>query len=61
MIKRLREVAELTVPQQRVVIIALCGLVGVVALKSYRSAALHAHSVPPAVVDQPSPSPGIRP
>ena len=36
MIKRLLSVFELTVPEQRVVIFALCALVGFVALKTYR-------------------------
>ena len=63
MMKRLREVGELTVPQQGVVIFLLCALVAYVALRSYRSGGTEktetATQLPAA--DQPSPSPGIRP
>ena len=63
MIKQLRKVVELTVPEQRVVIFALCGLVAFVALKTWRDRAQNSRAeTPPALeVDQPSPSPGIRP
>ena len=63
MIKRLLQIAELTVPEQRVVVFVLCALVAFVTLKTYRDAAKHeSGSAPPAAVaDQPSPSPGIRP
>ncbi len=63
MIKQLRKVVELTVPEQRVVVFALCALVAFVALKAARDGAGNSRvDTPPAVeVDQPSPSPGIRP
>ncbi len=62
MIKRLLKIVELTVPEQRVVIFGLCALVAFVALKTCRDAAKYDRSqTPAAVVDQPSPSPGIRP
>ncbi len=58
--KKLLDVFELTVAQQRAIIILLGALVLFVALKSYRDARLYP---PPALppLDQPSPSPGIRP
>lgn len=64
MIKRLLKVVELTVPEQRVVIFGVCALLAFVALKTWRDGAKHSREAPPAaavVVDQPSPSPGIRP
>jgi uncharacterized membrane protein YraQ (UPF0718 family) len=62
MIKRLLPVFQLTVVEQRVVIVLLCAVVIGVAVKSYREAALDAKSAEPLVtVDQPSSSPGIRP
>ena len=60
--KRLLKVMELTVPEQRVVIFGLCALLAVVALKSWRDGAKREPGqTPAAAVDQPSPSPGIRP
>jgi hypothetical protein len=62
MIKRLLKVVELTVPEQRVVIFSVAALVAFVALKTWRDGAKHSRTeTPPAAVDQPSPSPGIRP
>lgn len=63
MIKQLRKVVELTVPEQRVVVFALCALVAFVALKTWRDGAENSRvdTPPAATVDQPSPSPGIRP
>lgn len=62
MIKRLLKVVELTVPEQRVVIFGVCALVAFVALKTWRDGANKPRSdMPSAAVDQPSPSPGIRP
>ena len=62
MIKRLLKIVELTVPEQRVMIVLLCALVMLVALKSYRDAAKHAKAAqPPAAAHHPSPSPGMRP
>ena len=59
---RLLKMVELTVPEQRLVIFGLCALIGFVALKTWRDAAKYDRSEPAAaVVDQPSPSPGIRP
>lgn len=55
--KRWRGVFELTVPEQRVIIIALVLVVAFIALKTYRAARREA----PAVEVQSSPSPGIRP
>ena len=56
--KRLLNVVELTVPEQRVVIFAVCALLAFVALKTHRD---RASDSPAAASDQPSPSPGIRP
>ena len=62
MIKRLLHIRELTIPEQRIVIFVLCVLVAFFALRSYRNAAEHpAVNDPAATVDQPFPSPGIRP
>lgn len=63
MIKRLLQVGELTVPEQRLVIFLLCALVAFVALRSYRSGAREKEQspTPSSLADQPSPSPGIRP
>ena len=62
MIKRLLKVVELTVPEQRVVIFAVSALVAFVALKTWRNAADDSRpTTPPAALDQPSPSPGMRP
>jgi hypothetical protein len=62
MTKQLRKVVELTVPEQRVVVFALCALVAFVALRTWRAGANDSRiDTPPAAVDQPSPSPGIRP
>jgi hypothetical protein len=62
MIKRLLKVVDLTVPEQRVVIFAVCALVAFVALKTWRDGASNPRGdMPPAALDQPSPSPGIRP
>ena len=58
MTKRLLKIIELTVPEQRVVIFAVCALLGFAALKTYRGRSVDA---PPTETDQPSPSPGIRP
>ncbi|MGI8435833.1 MAG: hypothetical protein ACR2NX_02865 [Chthoniobacterales bacterium] len=55
--KRWRGVFELTVPEQRVVIIVLVVVVAFVALKTYSAARREA----PAVEVQSSPIPGIRP
>ena len=55
--KRLLAVFELTVPEQRVVILLLSILLIVVAARSYRAEKL---TRAPVVV-QPSPSPGILP
>jgi hypothetical protein len=62
MIRRLLKIVELTVPEQRVVVFAVTALLTFVALKTYFSGK-HANTSPPvaAEVDQPSPSPGIRP
>ena len=62
MIKRLLKVVDLTVPEQRVVIVAISVLVAFVALRTWRDGAKHSRVEPPgALLDQPSPSPGIRP
>ena len=62
MMKRLLKVVELTVPEQRVVIFALCALVAFVGLKAWPASATYSRGATPAVAtDQPSPSPGIRP
>jgi hypothetical protein len=62
MIKRLLKVVELTVPEQRVVIAGLCALVAFVAFNAWRDEAEDGRrQLPAAAVDQPSPSPGIRP
>lgn len=63
MIKQLQKMVELTVPEQRVVVFALCGLVAFVALKTWRDGAKNSRvdAPPPLQFDQPSPSPGIRP
>jgi hypothetical protein len=59
MIKRLLKVVELTVPEQRVVIFAVSALLAFFALQTL----LRRDDTPPtaAQVDQPSPSPGMRP
>ena len=59
--KRLLNVVELTVPEQRAVIIALCALVAFVGLKTWRASVNYSRGDAPAIADQPSPSPGIRP
>ena len=60
--KRLLKVVELTVPEQRVVIFALCALVTFVGIKTWRAAAKYSPANTAAIAtDQPSPSPGIRP
>jgi hypothetical protein len=62
MIKRVVPVFQLTVAEQRVVIVVLCAVVAVFAVKSYREAALDAKPAEPlSTIDQPSSSPGIRP
>lgn len=58
--KRLLRVFELTVPEQRVVIVLLSLLVLFVAVKHHRRAADPAPS-PNDLSAQPSPSPGMRP
>lgn len=58
--KKVFAVFQLTVAQQRAIILLLGALVLFVALKSYRHARLYPPLRPPAF-DQPSPSPGIRP
>ena len=55
--KKLRGVFELTVPEQRVIIVLLSIFVAVIAFRSYRAQ----HQPAPAIEAQPSPSPGIRP
>jgi hypothetical protein len=61
-IKRLLKMVDLTGPEQRVVIFALCALVTFVALKAWRDGVKHSHrDTPVPHADQPSPSPGIRP
>jgi hypothetical protein len=55
--KRLLAVFELTVPEQRVVILLLSVLIAVAATRSYRAEKLTRAPV----VTQPSPSPGILP
>ena len=55
--KKLLGVFELTVSEQRVIIVLLSIFVAVIALRSYRAQ----HSPPAAIEAQPSPSPGIRP
>ena len=59
MIKRLLKVVELTLPEQRVVIFGVAALVALAALKTWRDSSRT--QKPPALLDQPSPSPGIRP
>ena len=62
MIKRLLQVGDLTVPEQRVVIFLLCALIAVAAVRYYRvTAGGDPSKVTSTAVDQPSPSPGIRP
>ncbi len=62
MLKRLLKVVELTLPEQRVVIFTISVLVGVVAVVTWRHGAKHSRDdMPPPALDQPSPSPGIRP
>ena len=62
MIKRLAQMCELTVPEQKIVVVLLCVLIAVAALRYYRVASggdsTSAHAT---AADQPSPSPGIRP
>ena len=58
MTKRLLKIIELTVPEQRVLIFAVCSLLGFTVLKSYQA---REHNRAAAPTDQPSPSPGIRP
>ncbi len=60
MIKQLLRVTELTVPEQRVVIFALVGLVAFVTVKTWRNGAKDDRG-PAAALHHPSPSPGIRP
>ncbi len=55
--KRLLAVFELTVPEQRVVIVLLSILIALAAAKTYRA---EKHARVPATA-QPSPSPGILP
>ncbi len=55
--KRLRGVFDLTVPEQRVIIVLLSLLVIFVALRTYHGAKLDGRPVEL----QPSPSPGTRP
>jgi hypothetical protein len=47
---------ELTVPEQRTIVVLLLAFVGIVAAKKY-----HDRSSAPTAVVQPSPSPGTRP
>ena len=61
MIKRVLKVVELTVPEQRLVIFAVSLLVAYVGLKTWRDAAKSSRAETPVAMDQPSPSPGIRP
>ena len=62
MIRRLLKIVELTVPEQRVVIFAICALLAFVALKTCRERAKYAPLDARGVAaDQPSPSPGMRP
>ena len=62
MSKRLLKVVELTLPEQRVVICALCALVAFVGLKTWRASAKYSPENAAAIeAGQPSPSPGIRP
>ena len=62
MIKRLVKMVELTVPEQRVVIVGLCALVAFVGLRAWRDTATAWRPAPAAQeAVQPSPSPGIRP
>ena len=58
MTKRLLKIVELTVPEQRVVIFAVCALLGFAVLKTWRA---RSSDPPAAPTDQPSPSPGMRP
>ncbi|MGI9089361.1 MAG: hypothetical protein ACR2HH_16735 [Chthoniobacterales bacterium] len=55
--KRLRDVFELTVPEQRAIVFLVGILVAVAAVKTYRVE----KPVAPRAQTQPSPSPGIRP
>ena len=60
--KKLLKVIDLTVPEQRVVIFGVAALVAFVALKTWSDTAKSsAAERRPAVTDQPSPSPGMRP
>ena len=55
--KRLRGVFELTVPEQRVIILILSVLIAVMVAKNYRTT----NPAPSPVEAQSSPSPGILP
>ena len=62
MIKRFAQMCELTLPEQRIVVVLLCALLAIAAVRYYRLAtggeSINANAT---AVDQPSPSPGIRP
>ena len=60
--KRIGAVFELTVPEQRVILVLLLALIALVAIEDYRDSNRHRPpSVAAAAEDQPSPSPGILP
>ena len=62
MIKRFAQMCELTLPEQRIVVFLLCALIAVAAVRYYRvTAGGDPSKVTSTAVDQPSPSPGIRP
>jgi len=57
--KRLRGVFELTVPEQRIIVVLLLAFVALVAVRQYREHPTHQRSAESLVA--PSPSPGTRP
>jgi hypothetical protein len=59
--KRLRELATLTVSEQRVIIAILTALVVFFAARTYYSRSQDGRTIPSITTDQPSPSPGIEP
>ena len=59
--KRLRELATLTVSEQRVIIAVLAALVVFVAARTYYRPSQDSGTTANRAIDQPSPSPGIGP
>ena len=59
--KRLRELATLTVSEQRVIVAVLTALVVFVAARTYYRPSQDSRTTANGAIDQPSPSPGIGP